>query len=194
MKNILVLMAHPKLEHSKVIARLMASINGLENVEITDLYERYPDFNIDVQHEQEMLISADIVILMHPLYWYSAPPLMKQWIDLVLEYNWAYGHKGIYLKGKYLFNAISTGGSIDAYSTKGHHGFPIKEFLLPFKQTARLCNMVYLPPFHIAGTHNITSKKLQQEINDFKALILHLRDNPNYYKLEQLPFLNDFKQ
>ena len=63
MKNILVLMAHPKLEHSKVIARLIASINGLENVEITDLYERYPDFNIDVQHEQEMLISADIVIL-----------------------------------------------------------------------------------------------------------------------------------
>jgi len=194
MRNILVLMAHPKLEHSKVISGLMASINGLENVHITDLYECYPDFNIDVQHEQEMLFGADIIVWMHPLYWYSAPPLLQQWIDLVLEYNWAYGHKGIYLKGKYLFNAVSTGGSPEAYSAKGHHGYQLKEFLLPYKQTARLCNMNYLPPFQIAGTHNITSEKLNLQINDFKALIIHLRDSPNLSDLENLPFLNDFKQ
>ncbi|WP_040413752.1 NAD(P)H-dependent oxidoreductase [Cyclobacterium qasimii] len=194
MKNILVLMAHPKLEHSTVISGLTASINGLENVQITDLYERYPDFNIDVQHEQEMLFGADIVVWLHPLYWYTGPPLLQQWIDLVLEYNWAYGHKGTYLKGKYLFNAISTGGSPEAYSATGHHGYPLKEFLLPYKQTAKLCNMKYLPPFQIAGTHNITREQLNHEINKFKALILHLRDSPNLSDLENLPFLNDFKQ
>lgn len=187
-------MAHPKLEHSKVISGLMASINGLENVQITDLYERYPDFNIDVQHEQEMLFGADIIVWMHPLYWYSAPPLLQQWIDLVLEYNWAYGHKGVYLKGKYLFNAVSTEGPPEAYSAKGHHGYPLKEFLLPYKQTARLCNMNYLPPFQIAGTHNITSEQLNHGINDFKALIAYLRDCSNISDLESLPFLNDFKQ
>lgn len=194
MKNILVLMAHPKLEHSKVIANLLHAISGLDNVQITDLYERYPDFNIDVQHEQEALFGADIIIWMHPLYWYAAPPLLKQWMDLVLEYNWAYGHKGIYLKGKYLFNAISTGGSPDAYSEKGHHGYPLKEFLLPYKQTASLCNMIYLPPFHVAGTHNISVHNLQKEANDFKSLILHLRDKKDLESLLKLNFLNDFNQ
>lgn len=115
-------------------------------------------------------------------------------MDLVLEYNWAYGHNGIYLKGKYLFNAISTGGSPDAYSDKGHHGYPLKEFLLPYKQTANLCNMIYLPPFHVAGTHNISFHSLQKDALDFKSLILHLRDKKDLENLLKLNFLNDFNQ
>lgn len=194
MKNILVLMAHPKLEHSKVIANLMASISDLENVQITDLYECYPDFNIDVQHEQEMLFGADIIVWMHPLYWYAVPPLLKHWMDLVLEYNWAYGNKGIYLKGKYLFSAISTGGSPDAYRSKGHHGHPLKDFLLPYQQTASLCNMIYLPPFQVASTHNISTNNLQKTADNFKSLLIYLRDKQDLEGLTNLNFLNNFNQ
>jgi glutathione-regulated potassium-efflux system ancillary protein KefG len=187
-------MAHPKLEHSKVISRLYASISDLKNVEIIDLYERYPDYNIDVQYEQEKLITADIIIWMHPLYWYAAPPLLKQWIDLVLEYNWAYGKKGVYLKGKYIFNAISTGGSAEAYSSKGYHGLSLLKFLLPYQKTASLCNMIYLPPFQVAGTHNISGEELHKEVKKFKALIEYMSNCPDLSDMENIELLNEFNQ
>ena len=36
----------------------------------------------------------DVVIFQFPLFWYSTPPILKQWQDIVLEYGWAYGEGG----------------------------------------------------------------------------------------------------
>lgn len=176
MKKVLILLAHPKYEHSVVTQTMVNAVTNLENVEIRDLYELYPDFNIDVQTEQETLIMADIIIWQHPVYWYSAPPLLKQWIDLVLEFGWAYGPGGIFLKGKYIFNAISSGGAKDAYSKEGRNGHTLKEFFLPFYQTAKLCNMTYLPPFQVNGTHKITADQMKADAEKYRNTILFLRD------------------
>jgi glutathione-regulated potassium-efflux system ancillary protein KefG len=35
---------------------------------------------------------------------------MKQWIDMVLEHNWAYGKKGTALQDKIISGRITTGG------------------------------------------------------------------------------------
>ena len=110
MRKILVLFAHPKYEHSDVNQALLENIRGLENVTIRDLYELYPDFNINVQAEQELLFEHEVVIWHHPIYWYSCPPILKQWIDLVLEFGWAYGPWGIFLRNKYVLNAVTSGG------------------------------------------------------------------------------------
>jgi len=176
MRKILVLFAHPKFEHSKVNHALIQAITGLENIEIRDLYELYPDFNISIQAEQEALFEAEVVIWHHPIYWYSCPPLMKQWIDLVLEFGWAYGPGGIYLKGKHVVNAITTGGSQEAYQHAGLNKYSIEDFLRPFEQTARLCRMIYLSPFHVAGTHKITTSELLQKAESYKEFLVGLRD------------------
>ncbi|WP_373494519.1 NAD(P)H-dependent oxidoreductase [Aquiflexum sp.] len=194
MKKVLVLLAHPKYEHSIINQNLIKSITGLENIQVHDLYEIYPDFNINVQSEQELLFTSEIVVFHHPIYWYSAPPLLKQWIDLVLEFGWAYGPDGIYLKNKIVFNCVSSGGTDSAYSKQGKHGHTLREFLLPFEQTAKLCQMRYLPPFHIGGTHKKSSAELQKESQDYKNLLKYLRDTkdiPDH--LYQLDELNHFK-
>jgi glutathione-regulated potassium-efflux system ancillary protein KefG len=194
MKKVLILLAHPKYEHSVVNQALINAVSGLENVEVRDLYELYPDFNIDVQTEQEILFTAEIIIWHHPLYWYSAPPLLKQWIDLVLEFGWAYGPGGIYLKGKQVFNAISSGGAKEAYTKEGRHAHTMREFLLPFHQTAKLCNMVYLPPFQVNGTHKITPESIEENAEKYKNTILFLRDAdvlpPEIFSLDNLNQLN----
>lgn len=177
MRKILVLFAHPKFEHSEVNLALIQAIEGLENVVIRDLYELYPDFNISIQAEQEALFEAEVVVWHHPIYWYSCPPLMKQWIDLVLEFAWAYGPGGIYLRGKYVLNTITTGGSKEAYQHDGRNNYKIEDFLRPFEQTARLCNMTYLAPFHVAGTHKITALQLRQKADAYKELLQRLRDS-----------------
>ncbi|MFC5623813.1 NAD(P)H-dependent oxidoreductase [Algoriphagus winogradskyi] len=186
MRKVLVLFAHPKFEHSEVNQALIQAISGIENIEIRDLYELYPDFNISIQAEQEALFEAEVVIWHHPIYWYSCPPLMKQWIDLVLEFGWAYGPGGIYLKGKYIANAITSGGSQEAYQYDGRNKYKIEDFLRPFEQTARLCNMTYLPPFQVAGTHKISALDLKEKANSYREFLLELRDAADLSYLKNL--------
>ncbi len=91
LNQILILFAHPALEKSRVNRQLIRSIHGLDGVTIHDLYETYPDFNIQVKAEQDLLLAHDIIVFHHPFYWYSSPALLKEWQDLVLEYGFAYG-------------------------------------------------------------------------------------------------------
>ncbi len=177
MRKILVLFAHPKFEHSAANQALIHAITGLENVEIRDLYELYPEFNISIQKEQEVLFEAEVVIWQHPFYWYSCPPLLKQWIDLVLEFGWAYGPGGVYLKNKYILNAITSGGTKETYGLEGRNRFTIKELLQPFEQTAKLCLMNYLPAFHLAGTHRISQENLAVSAAKYREFLIQLRDS-----------------
>lgn len=175
MKKILILFSHPKFEKSRANAALVENIKDKEGVTFHDLYEQYPDFHIDVPKEKELLIQHDIIIWHHPFFWYSCPPLMKQWIDMVLEFNWAYGPKGTALQSKICLNTITTGGSKELYCSQGSNSFTITEFLRPFEQTAKLCNMEYYPPFTVMGTHKLSDNELKIYASDYNTFITKLQ-------------------
>jgi glutathione-regulated potassium-efflux system ancillary protein KefG len=160
--KILILFSHPLYEKSQANKALVKNIPESENITFHDLYEEYPDFDIDVKHEQVLLSQHDIIIWHHPMYWYSCPPLMKQWIDMVLEHNWAYGKKGKALQDKIIFQVITTGGDKENYCKTGSERCSIPELLEPFNKTAKVCNMIYLPPFVVHGTHNMSKDDYQQ--------------------------------
>lgn len=44
----------------------------------------------DVAAEQARLESANTLVLVYPLYWWSFPALLKGWIDRVFTQGWAY--------------------------------------------------------------------------------------------------------
>jgi len=175
--RILILHAHPVSHKSRLNNALVEAITGIENVTIRKLYDLYPDFYIDVRKEQELLLEHDIIVWQHPFYWYSAPSLLKEWIDLVLEHGFAYGQKGNALRGKKVLTATTTGGRKEAYHEKGHNHFTINQFLAPFEQTVRLCKMEYLPPFIIHGSLVIREENLREAADDYKKIIISLRDN-----------------
>ena len=171
MSRILILFAHPRFENSLVHQQLVHAARKVVGVTFHDLYQRYPDFDVDINQEQALLLSHDIIVLQHPFYWYSCPPLLKQWLDLVLEHGWAYGREGRSLAGKKMFNAISTGGSMEAYQPGGFNRFTIGQFLAPFDQTARLCNMEYYPPFVMHGTHRATARDIENAGENYRTLL-----------------------
>ena len=171
MKSILILFTHPRLEKSRVNTVLLRSVAGLAGITIHDLYEVYPDFAVDVKREKELLLSHDIVVWHHPFFWYSSPPLLKAWIDTVLEVGWAYGPGGTALTGKVVFNALTSGGPREAYGQEGRNRFTVREFLAPFEQTARLCHMQYLPPFMVQGTHRLSSESIDRHGREYAALL-----------------------
>jgi glutathione-regulated potassium-efflux system ancillary protein KefG len=124
---------------------------------------------------------------------YSAPALLKQWIDLVLEYGWAHGKGGDFLKNKIIFNAITSGGTREVYAADGYNRFTMKEFLVPFEQTATLCKMIYLPPFAVQGTHLLTEESLQHHVALYHALLDKLVTGDfDIGAMKKVEFLNDW--
>jgi putative NADPH-quinone reductase len=115
---ILVLAAHPHLEHSRVAVQMMrnAAASPLaDHVQVRDLYALYPDYLIDVAAEQQALAAAQLVVWLQPLHWYGMTPLLKLWVDEVFAFGWAYGPGGTALAGKDLWLVASTGGAEDSY-------------------------------------------------------------------------------
>lgn len=174
--NILIIFAHPALQRSRVNKQLIKYVKDIEGVTFHDLYELYPDFHIHLGKEQALLVKHDIIVFHHPLFWFSVPALLKEWMDLVFQHMWAYGRKGKALKGKTLLSVISTGGRESLFSEKGYNRHTMVEFLFPIAQTAHVCGMDYLPPFVVHGTHTITKEKIDSHGEDYRKIITALRD------------------
>ena len=191
--KILLLFAHPRFEQSRSNAALVKHLPDAPNLTFHDLYENYPDFNVNIAIEKQLLLEHNIIILHHPFYWYSAPPLVKQWIDMVLEFGWAYGPGGDKLAGKLVFNTITSGGARNAYQRNGRNRFTVRELLAPFEQTFRLCSMTYLPPFAVQGTHQLSLEELEHYGSQYQTLLQRLLEGDfEVEQLQNIDFLNDW--
>jgi glutathione-regulated potassium-efflux system ancillary protein KefG len=175
--KVLVILAHPVLERSRVNIRLAEAASKVEGVTLHDLYESYPELVISAKKEQALLLEHDTVVLQHPFYWYSCPALLKEWQDIVLEHGWAYGAGGTRLKGKTMVSAITTGGPAMAYRKEGYNRYTLKELLTPFDQTAHLCGMRYLAPFALHGSLRFEKpEEVGPHLNRYLKLLTSLRD------------------
>lgn len=142
-----VIVAHANLKDGSIANRIIANgVQGRENVEIRNLYERYPNFNVDVDAEQQALVDADLIVLQYPIHWYNVPGLLKEWMDQVLRYGFAYGEEGNKLHGKHLLVSVTVGGPERSYQPGGKNNFTVETFLSPMEQTASFCGMVWETP------------------------------------------------
>lgn len=155
MKNILLLYCHPSPHKSRYNRRLQEKARAVPGLKIRDLYELYPSMYVDEVAEQKALTEADVLVLQFPIYWFSAPALLKEWMDVVLENGFAYGEGGTALKGKKTMIAVSTGAPEEAYRSGATHGAKIEHFLLPFRMTAEFCGMKVGPPFVTYGVRSL---------------------------------------
>ena len=175
-RRIMILLFHPLIHKSRVNQRLVMMTEKVEGILLRNMYDIYPDFHVDVKTEQELLQQHDLIIWQHPLYWYSSPSLLKEWIDLVLEHGFAYGRQGRALEGKQVMSAISTGGRREAYLSEGSNRYSIRQLLAPFDQTVTLCRMEYLPPFVVHGTHTLEEAGIVKAAEDYRQVLTMLRD------------------
>ncbi len=175
-RSLLVQYAHPQPWASRINRTMRDAIADLDGVHVNDLYARYPDFLIDAAYEKRLCAEADLVVFHHPLYWYSAPPLLREWQDRVLGYGWAYGREGTALSGKMLLSAVSTGGPERAFRIDGRNRFPLEYFLLPFDQMAHLCGMRYLAPLIFYGAHGADLTAVETHAAAYRERLIALRD------------------
>ena len=185
MADILIIAAHPQLEHSRVTQRLLATLAQAAppGIELRKLYHLYPDYFIDIAAEQAALRDAKLVVWLHPIHWYSMPPLMKLWLDEVFAFGWAYGPGGVALRGRDLWLVASTGGPHDSYRPDGHNRYFFDAFLHPYEQTAALVGMRWLPPLVLHGAHRASDA----EIDAHAALLVErLRSYPHWPEIDEM--------
>jgi glutathione-regulated potassium-efflux system ancillary protein KefF len=168
-QDIYLLFAHPQIRNSRANSKLLHAAKQIPRVKVRDLYESYPDFIIDVAREQEALLAARLVVMVHPVHWYSMPALQKLWVDEVLTLGWAYGKEGNQLHGKDLWLALSTGGPETSYREDGINRRSFDAFLPPYEQTANLCGMRFVPPLIIHGAIAAQDEALNAHAAHFAA-------------------------
>lgn len=147
--NILAVYAHPSrksFNHAILDVVLDEATRKGHHMETRDLYVenfqpvlRESDFETfsrgeipeDVKTEQEAVRRADVVVFIHPIWWFGLPAIIKGWIDRVFSYGFAYGHdsKGVkpLLAGKKAI-VITTSGGAEAtgYDETGYKDAMIK--------------------------------------------------------------------
>lgn len=105
----------------------------------------------DVQQELDKLLWAELVILNFPIFWFSAPAILKGWIDRVLVSGVCYGGKRFYdqggLSGKKALVTVTLGGREHMFGEGAIHG-PLEDMLRPIlRGTLAYVGFDVLSPF-----------------------------------------------
>ncbi|EON73081.1 NAD(P)H-dependent oxidoreductase [Lysinibacillus sphaericus] len=165
----LVIVSHPNLLNSRINKKWVEELSKY-NKEITvhDIYKEYPDGNINVAREQELVEEHDSIIFQFPLQWFSTPPLLKKWLDDVLSYGWAYGSTGKALVERKIGLAISAGIRKRDFHEEGKYKFTLEEITVPFKATALYTGATFLPTFAVYGAENeLSDQEVEQSAPDY---------------------------
>lgn len=164
-KKVLIIVCHPNLNTSSINKYWTDEFKKESSkFEIHDLYKEYPDFKINVKKEQTLLEKYDNIIFQFPLYWFLSPALLKEWIDKVIEYGWAYGNGSKGMLDKKIGFAISMGGEKSFYQGK----YNLNNVLTPYIYTFEYVKAKYL------GFHALYSSDQQNKVslhNNFKEYL-----------------------
>ncbi|MBI0091337.1 NAD(P)H-dependent oxidoreductase [Lactobacillus sp. M0345] len=184
----LVLVSHPEYDNSMTEAFLKQCQSDIENVDWVVLDNIQTDFTFDKEQEQQRLKQYDRILFQFPMYWYSAPALMKKYEDDVFTKNFiAYEQEGA-LKGKEMGIIITLGDPIKDYQVGGREGFSISELLKPYQAIAQRGQMKFLKPFVISQFAYMTDAQKQKLLIDYRSYLTN--DNFDSFTSLQKWYIN----
>lgn len=165
-RKVIILLAHPNIKESQANKMLIDTVKDIDGVAVFNLYETTPPFNVD---EWSQLISdASAVVYQFPLYWSSAPSLLKKWQDEVFSYL----SQTPAVAGKPLLVVTTTGSSAEAYRSGGKNQFTMDELLRPYQVSAIHSGMIWQTPLVAFGMGTGTGTRNTAEIcNMYKQKI-----------------------
>lgn len=136
-----VYLGHPDLTNSSSQNFLLAAGKDQADVTFFDLNQVTKESLVSFR---DQIRASDQIILQFPLYWYQAPALVKNFIDL---------HLGELsrsdLEGKYMGLVVVVGSKADDYQAGTLVNRTMSELLSPFEAFANYKGMYYRPVFPI---------------------------------------------
>lgn len=165
----LIIVSHPNIENSVINKRWVEELEKYpDHFTVHNIYNSYPDGKIDIEKEQKLIEAHGALILQYPLYWFNCPPLLKQWLDDVFTYGWAYGSTGDKMKDKKIALAISAGIKEEDLQRDKEWKVTVEDLILPFKTTTRYTKSDYRGHFVLHDTHNAPhSEALEKSAGEY---------------------------
>lgn len=137
----LIISGHTDLKTSVANKTILDTLGAaLPEARIVKLDELYPDFNVNVEAEQQNLVWADTIVMQYPVFWYSMPSLLHRYIEQVFVHGFSHGSKGDKLKGKRLIMSFTTGAPAEAYTPER---ITIDQITLPARAMCALTGLVF---------------------------------------------------
>ena len=140
----------------------------------------------DIRLEVEKVQWCDLLILNFPIFWFSAPAILKGWIDRVFVSGRFYGGKRFYdkggMRGKQAMLSVTLGGQPHMFGPEAIHG-EMDTLLRPILRGAlAYCGFSVLPPFVAYHVPYVSREVRQTLLKDYQDRLLNLD------RFEPLPF------
>lgn len=135
----------------------------------------------DIQQELDKLLWADLLILNFPIFWFSAPAMLKGWIDRVLVSGVCYGGKRFYdqggLSGKKALVTVTLGGREHMFGDGAIHG-PLQDMLRPIlRGTLAYVGIDVLEPFVAWHVPYISDEARKDFLRSYQQRLEHIADD-----------------
>lgn len=121
----------------------------------------------DIAAEQEKVLWSDAVIFQFPMWWFSAPAILKGWIDRVFTAGFAYGpavpppYSEGPLAGRRALISVTAGARGTAFSDRGIHG-RLSDLLYPLQHGLFwFTGMAPLEPFSVSGANTLPDEAFE---------------------------------
>ncbi|KMQ62385.1 NADPH quinone oxidoreductase [Chryseobacterium sp. BLS98] len=134
-------------------------------------------FTLDILSEQEKIEWCDMMIWQFPLYWFSAPAILKGWIDKVFTMGKFYDNGKIFGNGfsvgKRAMLSVTAAGPEKNY-TKDKYGdissilFPIHRGILEF------LGFSVLQPEFIYSVERLTDEERKTVLNNWSERLINI--------------------
>lgn len=128
----------------------------------------------DIAAEQEKIRRSDAVILHFPMWWFSAPAILKGWIDRVFTSGFAYGHQvappygeDAPLAGRRALLSVTYGARERSFSARGIHG-RLTDVLHPLQHGLfRFTGMTPLEPFTVPEANSLPAERFAEAREEY---------------------------
>ncbi|WP_220728397.1 NAD(P)H-dependent oxidoreductase [Apilactobacillus xinyiensis] len=187
----LVIIAHPKYDNSMTQGFLKSCQKDIDSVDWLVLNREYPSYNFDVIKEQERLSKYERIVFQFPLYWYSAPAILKQYEDDVLTRSFTYKTEDGVLNGKELGIVTTLGEPIYHYHDGHNEAFTIDELMKPYHALAHKAGMKFLPIFSISQFNYLTEYEKVSLLVKYRNYLTN--SHLNSFKSKQLWYIEQLQ-
>ncbi len=131
----------------------------------------------DVVRELHAIDASDYVVLQFPLWWFSAPAIIKGWFDRVFVKGKTYAPGKLFndgsCVGKKVMLVTTTQSPASSFTAGGLHG-PITHSLFSLHHSLRFVGFTILEPFVAYGVLNQTNEEREHTILHYQAVLKNL--------------------
>lgn len=142
-------------------------------------------FAPDILSEIKKVQTADLVIFVAPIWWFSVPAILKGWFDRVLAMGVAWDGGKIYenglLRGKQAMLVVAGGGPNEYYQENGRHRANPIQILHPINHgTLAFCGMDVHEPFVALNDLGLDNQGRTQMLTDLQYRLQNITSSPGW--------------